>query len=324
VCAFAGPVDFGQQELRAALAERGITLNVTTELSTDQPETYHISAVTSTSARISGGDLRGLMYGLMDAAEQIRNVGKLTATAQEPGMAVRGVRVVPTDTDLMSPGFYSLDKWTKFFQMLARNRVNRVTLVLPVGRLEADRIRTLSEMANSHSVDFMVGIRGTNGERSLQTQIRRLLDECVRVRGIQLEVGREPVEFYRNTVFPAIQGSGRRVVLDLHGVEARPDLARLAESSGIAVEASAHSTTGSAGLPFHTVVTQSTDEAAAQVQITRIGDSGAAGFEVELSGPNVDNYERVYWVWGRHGYNNRQPTLTSGKALPAPTKGKKK
>src|SRR5690349_3842479 len=104
----AGPSEFGQQELRAALAERGLTLNITTELNLDQPETFQISSITSTSVRISGGDLRGLMYGLMEAAEQVRTTGKLTAITGEPGLRLRAVRIAPLDTDLVVLGFYSV------------------------------------------------------------------------------------------------------------------------------------------------------------------------------------------------------------------------
>ena len=309
-----------------ALQERGITLNITTELNLDQPETYHISSVTSTSARISGGDLRGLMYGLMDAAKQIRTNGKLATTASEPGMAVRGVRVLPTDGDLASTGFYGLDKWTKFMQMLARNQVNRVTLVLPVSRLEPDRIRVVSQMATDHGIDFMLGIRGGTGDRALYTQLRRLLDECVRIRGIQMEVGREPAEYYRTVVVPAIREAGRRVILDLHGVEARPDVLRVAIASGVGLEASARSSAGALEQPFHMIVqaqSVAAEESAVSGRLTGIGNAGANGFEVDLSGPNVDAYEAVYATWGRLGYNNLQPTLTRGKA-PAPSKAKAK
>src|SRR5689334_7732064 len=68
----AGPVDFGKAELDAALAERKLKLRVDTELSLDRPETFSITLYKTGVARITGGDLRGLMYGLMEAAEQIR------------------------------------------------------------------------------------------------------------------------------------------------------------------------------------------------------------------------------------------------------------
>ena len=319
----AGPTEFGQQELKAALAERGITLNVSTELNLDQPETFHISSITSTSARISGGDLRGLMYGLIEASEQIRATGKLTLSSGEPGMRLRSVRIAPLDTDLATQGFYSTDRWMKFFQMLARNRVNRATLVLPPEKLEGDRIRFLSTLARDHGVDFHVGIRAALGPRTLTAQLRKMLTECVLVRGIQIEVGREPVDFYRTVIFPALQEAGRRVTLDLRGGEARPDVLRAAQAAGLVLEIASRTVGGALEGPFHAVVTA--QSVASEVDAVRgrlniLVNTGATGVEVDLAGVNIDNYERVYWTWGRLGYDYRSPGLSAGKPAPKPTK----
>ncbi|MEI9814057.1 MAG: hypothetical protein WDO18_16065 [Acidobacteriota bacterium] len=97
--ATAGPVEFGQQELRAAMSERGSNWNLETEINLEQPETYKITQVGSSTLRISGGDLRGLMYGLMEAADQLRNTGALSSRIGGPAFAVRGVQIAPTDTD---------------------------------------------------------------------------------------------------------------------------------------------------------------------------------------------------------------------------------
>ena len=64
----AGPVDFGKAEFDAALAERKLKLRVDTELSLDPPETFRITLYKTGVARVTGGDLRGLMYGLIEAA----------------------------------------------------------------------------------------------------------------------------------------------------------------------------------------------------------------------------------------------------------------
>ena len=68
--AAAGPVDFGMAEVNRAEAARGIaqgSIHFRTEISQDPPESYRIDP-----GRISGGDLRGLMYGLLEAAGQIQ------------------------------------------------------------------------------------------------------------------------------------------------------------------------------------------------------------------------------------------------------------
>ncbi len=321
VVAQAGPTEFGQAELRAAMAERGMSLTITTELNLDQPETFHISAVNSTSARISGGDLRGLMYGLIEAAEQIRTSGKLEATNGEPGLRLRAVRIVPLDTDLATVGFYGLDRWTKFFQQLARNRINRATLVLPPEKWEGDRIRILSLLAHDYGVDFLIGARTTLGPRTLSAQIRKMLSECVLVRGVQIEVGREPVDFFRTVVFPALQEAGRRVTLDLRGVDARPDVLRAAQAAGVVMELASRTSAAALGNPFHAIATPESEIDPVRARLNILSSAGATGFEVDLAGVNIDSYERVYWTWGRQGYSHRMPGMT---AAPSPSKSKKK
>ena len=59
----AGPVDFGNAELNAAVADRKLKLHVDTELSLNPPETFSITLYKTGMARITGGDLRGLCTG---------------------------------------------------------------------------------------------------------------------------------------------------------------------------------------------------------------------------------------------------------------------
>ena len=42
------------------------------ELNLEPPETFRIEPYTAGGAHITGGDLRGLMYALLEAAEQMR------------------------------------------------------------------------------------------------------------------------------------------------------------------------------------------------------------------------------------------------------------
>ena len=79
----ASPVDFGKAELDAAVAERKIRLHVDTELSLNPPETFSITLYKTGLARITGGDLRGLMYGPIEASEQIREKGTAQSNHRE-------------------------------------------------------------------------------------------------------------------------------------------------------------------------------------------------------------------------------------------------
>jgi hypothetical protein len=293
-------------------------LGIETELNLDQPETYRINTVGSTSIRVSGGDLRGLMYGLIDAAEQMRAGGIKSKTAK-PGFETRAIRIAPSDGELAGPTFYLSDRWIQFFTMLGRHRINQVTLVLPLTRIEPDRVRFLSQLALDHAVDLHVGIRGPLGATSLRAPLRKLLEECVLVRGIQVEIGRETVDYFRAEVFPAFQTTGRRVVLDLRGGEARPDILRAAIAAGIPLDIASRTAAGALSKPFHAVIpaqNAATEVAPVRERLAALATAGATGFEVELPGPNIEGYERLYWAWGRTGYDYVSPTLSTGKSAP--------
>jgi hypothetical protein len=191
----AGPVDFGKAEFDAALAERKLRIRVDTELSLDPPETYRITLYKTGVARVTGGDLRGLMYGLIEAAGQIRATGRLKTTSGKPDNSVRGVRMALRAYDLTQPWFTSDDRWRAYFQTLARSRLNRLTLVLPLAGADIERLRILSETASEYGVDFVLGIRGLMGDpQELFSRIRGILDNCPLIRGLQVEAGDEPVQ----------------------------------------------------------------------------------------------------------------------------------
>src|SRR5579864_5017282 len=235
----AGPVDFGKAELDAALAERKLKLRVDTELSLDPPETFRITLYKTGMIRVTGGDLRGLMYGLIDAAEQIRTTGRLKAASGKPATPVRGVRMVLRSYDLNQPWFTSDDRWRSYLQTLARARLNRLSLVLPWAEADIERLRILSETAAEFGVDFVLGIRHLAGDpQELYARLRGILDNCPLIRGVQIEAGAEPVELYQHSVFTALRESGRRVMLDLRGADDRPDVVRAASESGAPLSAS--------------------------------------------------------------------------------------
>jgi len=235
----AGPVDFGKAELDAALAERKLKLRVDTELSLDPPETFRITLYKTGMVRVTGGDLRGLMYGLIEAAEQIRATGRLKAASGKPATPVRGVRMALRSYDLTQPWFTANDRWRAYFQMLARARLNRLTVVLPLAQADIERLRILSETASEFGVEFVLGLRHLEGNpEQLYAHLRGILDNCPLIRGVQIEAGDEPVQLYQEGVFRSLRESGRRVLLDLRGVDDRPDLARAASGSGAPLSAS--------------------------------------------------------------------------------------
>ena len=90
--AAAGPVEFAQTELDLAMAGRKLKWKNQVELNLDAPDTFRIEPYSIGGAHITGGDLRGLMYGLLEAAEQIRATGHFTKTSGNPAASLRGLR----------------------------------------------------------------------------------------------------------------------------------------------------------------------------------------------------------------------------------------
>ena len=127
MAAFGGPKEFGVDELNRAIAARGLKpalFRFRTEITADPPESYRILP-----GLITGGDLRGLMYGLLDAAAQIRARGRVYSSKGSPATRIRGIRYFLHNEDLEKDWYYSRDYWTDYFRMLARNRFNRFNLV---------------------------------------------------------------------------------------------------------------------------------------------------------------------------------------------------
>ena len=220
--AAAGPAEFGQAELDAAMAQRKLKWKNQVELSLDAPDTFRIDPYSMGGAHITGGDLRGLMYGLLEAAEQIRDSGHFTKTIGIPAASLRGVRIVMTpELEQASEEF-----WNSYFRMLARNRFNRVHVV--VARIEAPyRLpQFLSRTAADYGIDFTLGIGGG----VTAEELAHALIVCPSIRGVALEdTGAQAA------VFSALRVAGRRVTLDLDGATAEPAVLQAALAEGVAV-----------------------------------------------------------------------------------------
>ena len=220
--ATAGPVEFAQAELDSAMAGRKLKWKNQVELNLEAPDTFRIEPYSIGGAHITGGDLRGLMYGLLEAAEQIRATGHFTKTSGVPAASLRGVRIVLNAELERAPEEF----WNAYFRMLARNRFNRVHMVFQ--RIEAPyRLpKFLSHSAAEYGIDFTLGVEGDASAEDLA----HMLILCPSVRGLALEGAGEQA-----AVFSALRVSGRRVTLDLDGATAQPAVLQEALANGIPV-----------------------------------------------------------------------------------------
>ncbi|HLX42634.1 MAG TPA: hypothetical protein VKR43_04335, partial [Bryobacteraceae bacterium] len=284
----AGPVEFGLAEFNAAVASRNLKWKVKYEITIDPPETYRIEPYKYGGAHVTGGDLRGLMYGLIEVADQIRNTGRMKQDHGAPASPVRGVRMFVHANEL------SLD-WKHYLETLTRDRFNRFTLVFldaPYG--SEQKIAAISQLAAEYGIDFTLGIwEHEPAEPGLRTYevLRRFLASCPLIRTVELRSDSSNVDFYRNHVFKALKEAGRRVALAPAGSLSGPAFLKAASEAGVAVRVEP--------------------------------SSWPAGFEVE-AGRDLDAHPLFYWMWGRMMYDpkikpqhseNPQEFAAAGRAL---------
>ncbi len=220
--AAAGPVEFAQAELDSAMAERKLKWKNQVELNLDAPDTFRIEPYSIGGAHITGGDLRGLMYGLLEAAEQIRATGHFAKTSGNPAASLRGVRIVLNAEMERAPEEF----WNSYFRMLARNRFNRAHVVFQRIEMPYSLPKLLSHTAAEYGIDFTLGVAGDTSAEELA----HMLILCPSVRGIALESSASQA-----AVFSALRVAGRRVTLDLDGATAQPGALEEALASGIPV-----------------------------------------------------------------------------------------
>jgi len=221
--ALAGPVDFGMAELNAAIESRNFKYKpkFMAELDIQAPETFRIEPYAAGGGHITGGDLRGLMYGLLEAAEQMRTTGRLKMTHGVPALALRGIRVAaaPDASWFSSPEF-----WQRYFAQMARDRFNRleVTLESAPGQTAFPALQLIGQTAAQYGVDLAIGF----GAPDLDA-IQRLLQNCASVKVVVLHHPGETA----NTpgLFHILNDAGRRVVLELPD---NPGTAGLIEEAG--------------------------------------------------------------------------------------------
>ena len=114
-------------ELQEAVRNRGLqAVDLKSSIRPDSmpPESFRLSG-----NQLVAGDTRGLMYGLLRAAEEIRRDGRLSNASEAPRVAMRGIRYFIHNETLERDWYYSHAYWDEYFAMLARDRFNRFNLV---------------------------------------------------------------------------------------------------------------------------------------------------------------------------------------------------
>jgi len=292
----AGPQDFGIAELNAAIAARDFKIKpkFMAELDLNAPETYRIETYQAGGAHITGGDLRGLMYGLLEAASQMRTTGKLKQTHGVPALMLRGVRLA---AEPAADWFASEMFWRGFFEDMARDRLNRLQLTFdaaPQDR-ELSTLRMIAETAAQDGVDVAVGLGAVS-----PAAVARLLAHCPLVKTVILNVS-DPMADSR-ALLDVLRDAGRRVVLESKVGEMASSLAESAAPVALPLRRFAvygGSTLNPEPLDLYFRMDGSQDAA-------ELDSLSGAGFEIAVprgaeGRPSVESIA----AWGLRGYGPR-------------------
>src|SRR5271170_6310760 len=265
--ATAGPVDFGVAEFNSAVASRNLKWKVKYEITLDPPETYRIEPYKYGGAHVTGGDLRGVMYGLLELADQIRTTGRMKQEHGAPATPVRGVRMFVHANEL------NLD-WKRYLETLTRDRFNRFTLVFLDAPYPAEhKLAAIAQLAADYGLDFTLGIwehEPADPGPHTHDALRKLLSGCPLIRTVELRSDSSNVDFYRSYVFKALREAGRRVALAPAGALTGTSFLKAAADAGVALRVEP--------------------------------SSWPASFEIEAS-RDLESHALFYWLWGRAGYD---------------------
>jgi hypothetical protein len=294
----AGPQDFGIAELNAAIAARDFKIKpkFMAELDLNAPETYRIETYQSGGAHITGGDLRGLMYGLLEAASQMRATGKLKQTHAAPALMLRSVRL---RAEPAADWFASEIFWHGFFESMARDRFNRLQLTFDAAPQEGElsTLRMIAETAAQDGVDLAIGLGAAS-----PAAVARLLAHCPLVKTVVLNVS-DPMADSR-TLLDVLRNAGRRVVLESKVGEIASSLAESAAPVALPLRRFAvygGSTLNPEPLDLYFHMDGSQDPA-------ELDSLSGAGFEIAVprgadGKPSVESIA----AWGLRGYGPRTP-----------------
>ncbi|MEP7364026.1 MAG: hypothetical protein ABI972_12285 [Acidobacteriota bacterium] len=172
--AWAGPREFALRSYDDAVRARGLQperVRIRAVVDSGAPESFRILGQT-----VLGGDLRGLMYGIFEAARQVRDDGRLKEGKYAPALAIRGVRVRREDLP-------SGDDLRAFFALLAEMRFNTV-FVTPEPPPElrptayAYGLKLAGASALNHVLDVKLPIEGTSIPWADPVSAARILSEA--------------------------------------------------------------------------------------------------------------------------------------------------
>lgn len=154
-----------------------------------------------TILRISGHDVRGLVYAALDLADQVQHatdpLQPLTPRApliEQPANKVRGVARLFTSDVEDKPWFNDRQMWPAYLSMLAANRFNRFHLAFGIGY---DFLTRVTDAYLLFAYPFLLKVPGYNvrvpqladAERDSNLAMLKFISEQTAARGLHFQLG---------------------------------------------------------------------------------------------------------------------------------------
>lgn len=147
------------------------------------------------------GDVRGLMYALLELADRVEHsehplaaLEQQETIAERPSNSLRGIGRIFCSDIQDKPWFYDRDMWPAYFSMLATQRFNRFSLNLGIGYDFLDNVRDVYFL---FVYPFLLSVPGysvravnlPDKERDLNLEMLRFISSQAVAHGIDFQLG---------------------------------------------------------------------------------------------------------------------------------------
>ena len=297
-----GPVDFGLAELHRVIDERGLNpkaFKVAVEYSLVLPaDGFQIQGQI-----VRGGSRRGVMYGLLEAADQLRERKALVSIKATPRFDIRSARMPAGDETLARPE----REWRELFTQLARARFNRLRLELRELTAERSlRLARIAPLAEEHAIDLALDLEEIDAPILLKLLGESIVFKAVQVPGTAAA-----------TAVTTLSEAGRFVTLDLAADDMTADLRKEAQELRVPLLALNRSVSGPAPHIWLAAL-------AAPESLEALAAGGSAGFEAGPLGADWTGLVHQLGGWSSLAFTEERGRAAAAAAQPASKKKTKK
>lgn len=289
---------FGWTEFQRAMEQSRLnpaTFRIAVEYSISLPaDGYQIQP-----SLILGGSRRGVMYGLLAAAEQLRERGSLSSVKATPRLEIRGTRLLLTDELLAR----STGEWQVLFENLAKARINRLRLEMTaLTPSRSARIGVLAKLAEQYTVDLALGLEEVDAPLLMKTMSQSIAMKAARVPPASAEMA-----------MSTLSEVGRYVTLDLDAPALTETMKRHAAELRVPLLGLTRGVSGERPYLWRTSLS-------APDSLSALSAGGAAGFEIGPLPENWSGLARELNAWSALAFEEDHTLTPTPRPSSAPRK----